>query len=117
MRLFYDFWILKDIAKELPQNGFESHEALVTATKIMNTFQRGDQQSLEACRILANKILGKDRDSHEVYKPDNGAYVTAIGNCHIDTYGQLFLAMLIVGRGCGRLQRLVARLVALGALR
>ncbi|ORY80856.1 alpha-mannosidase-like protein [Protomyces lactucae-debilis] len=85
VRLSYDFWILKDLARELPQNGFESHEALAAATKIMNTFQRGDQASLDACRKIADKVLGPQRDSAAVYKPDDSVYVTAIGNCHIDT--------------------------------
>lgn len=84
-RLFWDFWIIKDISRELPENGYESHEALRVANEIMNTFQRGDSSSVAKCRKLAQKILGEKIDSSEVYKTPGKSFVLAVGNCHIDT--------------------------------
>lgn len=84
-RLFWDFWIIKDISRELPQNSYESHEALKVANQIINTFQRDDSSSIKDCRILAQRILGKNVDSSKVYDNENEAFVTGVGNCHIDT--------------------------------
>ncbi len=83
LRLFWDFWIIKDISRELPQNGWESHQALKVANAIMNTFQRNDNDSILECRKLARTILGDNVDSERVYDTPGPAFVTAIGHCHI----------------------------------
>lgn len=85
-RLMWDYIVIRDISREMPQDGYESHEALKAANRIMNTFQSGNEKSLIACRKIADSILGTKRDTHDVYgskavRPP----VTAVGHCHIDT--------------------------------
>lgn len=84
-RLLWDFTIIRDISRQLPQSRSESHEALRTANQIMNTFQRADRASIAKCRDLASAILGKQRDSTKVYSNNLSAPVLAVGHCHIDT--------------------------------
>lgn len=83
-RLLWDFWIIKDLSRELAQDGRESHQALSIANTIMNTFQRGDCASLQSCRALAATILGRDVDTADVYSQLLPRSVTATGYCHID---------------------------------
>lgn len=84
-RLYWDFSIIRDISRELPQNGYESHTALRVANQIMNTFQRNDHSSIAACRRIASEVLGQHRDSPEVYESKQKSPITAVGHCHIDT--------------------------------
>jgi alpha-mannosidase len=62
--LFWDYWVITDCAREL--GGWEERQALAVATEIVNTFRRGDRASIEACRKVAQKFLGKHVDSHKV---------------------------------------------------
>src|SRR5271169_4326450 len=65
--LFWDYWVITDCAREL--GGWEEHQALTVATEIVNTFKRGDRASIDACRKVAQKFLGKHVDSHKVLSP------------------------------------------------
>jgi hypothetical protein len=62
--LFWDYWVITDCAREL--GGWEERQALTVATEIVNTFRRGDRSSIDACRKVAQKFLGKHVDSHKV---------------------------------------------------
>ena len=59
------------------------HKALTVATEIMNTFKAGDQESVLACRKIAQKYLGDLVDSDDVYKTGTKPIVFATGHCHI----------------------------------
>lgn len=79
-----DFWILGDAAREFPTDSVEMHKALTVATKIMNTFEVGNQDSVIACRKIAQEYLGNKVDSADVYKSGTKPIVFATGHCHID---------------------------------
>jgi alpha-mannosidase len=89
--LYWDYWVITDCAREL--GGWEEKQALSIATEILNTFRRGDRDSIDECRKIAKKFLGNKIDSHEVYTDTMGdtgdqlgeVLVTGIGHCHIDT--------------------------------
>ncbi len=83
--LLTDFGVIKDCARDLPQNSWESQLALQIANEIMNTFVLGSQESIFKCRKVAQKFLGQEINSAKVYKNPNEHIVTAIGHCHIDT--------------------------------
>ncbi|KAK6337991.1 Glycoside hydrolase, 38 vacuolar alpha mannosidase [Orbilia brochopaga] len=85
LALYYDFWMIGDAAREFPNDGWESHEALQVATQIMDAFVVGDQDSVIKGREIAAKYLGKLRDSHKVYDSDKTPVVFGTGHCHIDT--------------------------------
>ncbi|KAI5786447.1 glycosyl hydrolases family 38 N-terminal domain-containing protein [Peziza echinospora] len=83
-QLNIDFWILGDAAREFPTDSVEMHKALNVATEIMNTFESGNQDSVIACRKIAQKYLGKRVDIADVYKTGTQPLVYATGHCHID---------------------------------
>lgn len=85
-RLFWDFWIIGDAARELGPGG-QKHQAALIATQIMDVFDPNNRDSVIECRKLAAKFLGKDIDSDDVFYVDplKKIDVYAIGNCHIDT--------------------------------
>lgn len=85
-KLYWDFWIIGDAARELGL-GSAKYQAALVATEIMDTFDPQDRSSILKCRDIATRYLGKDRDSDEVYhvNPLNKIDVHAVGNCHIDT--------------------------------
>ncbi|RPB20050.1 hypothetical protein L211DRAFT_842084 [Terfezia boudieri ATCC MYA-4762] len=83
-QLNIDFWILGDAAREFPSNSVEMHKALTVATEIMNTFKTGDQESVLACRQIAQKYLGNKINTADVYNSDLRPIVFATGHCHID---------------------------------
>lgn len=85
--LAVDFKIIKDCSRLLPQESWESHLARNVASKIVATFKRGNQQSIEQCREIAKQFVGRLADSPDVYatKDERRTFVHAIGNCHIDT--------------------------------
>ncbi|PTU17567.1 hypothetical protein P175DRAFT_0504855 [Aspergillus ochraceoroseus IBT 24754] len=85
--LFYDFWIIGDAAREFPGDGWESHEANTVANSIIDTFiaGNGSKESIKEGRRIAQKYLGGQVNSSEVYETDTDPIVYAIGHCHIDT--------------------------------
>ncbi|KAF2099330.1 hypothetical protein NA57DRAFT_37910 [Rhizodiscina lignyota] len=84
--LYFDFWIIGDAAREFPEDGWESHEALQLCNEIMDAFIAGDgsKESIVQCRELARKYIG-NVDSEKVYDGDEEAIVNGVGHCHIDT--------------------------------
>lgn len=88
-RLYWDFWILGDAAREFPGNLWQKHQALDVCNSIMNAFDPNDISTVTKGRELAKKLLGDDVDSEDVFDkfstPDKRIDVFAIGNCHIDT--------------------------------
>lgn len=89
-RLFWDFWILGDAARELPGNSWQKHQARAVANKIMDVFDPDDPLTVLKGRKLAQELLGKDIDSDDVfdeYSNDKTKRVDvfSVGNCHIDT--------------------------------
>lgn len=85
-KLYWDFWIIGDAARELGL-GPQKHQAAAVATRIMDTFDANDRKSITKCREIAKLFLGPDIDSEVVYQknPLNNIDVHAVGNCHIDT--------------------------------
>ena len=85
-KLWIDFWILGDAAREFPEDSWEEHKALMLGNKIMDTFEvaRGSQESIEKSREIASGYLG-DTNSSAVYQSKTSPLVYAIGHCHIDT--------------------------------
>ncbi|BFZ62128.1 Glycoside hydrolase, 38 vacuolar alpha mannosidase [Saitoella coloradoensis] len=85
-RLFWDYTIIADCAREL--GGWEGEKALGVATKILGAFRRGERGCLEECRDVARVFLGRRVDGAEVYRGEGGegeSLVFGIGHCHIDT--------------------------------
>ena len=83
--LFIDMWIIGDAARELPEDSPKQHQALETATKIMNAFVLGDKESIVRCRKIAQECLGNLVDSPKVYQNPSDIDVYGIGHCHIDS--------------------------------
>ncbi|KAF8475945.1 glycosyl hydrolases family 38 N-terminal domain-containing protein, partial [Kalaharituber pfeilii] len=83
-QLNIDYWILGDAAREFPTDSVEMHKALAVATEIMNTFKSGSQESVLACRKIAQKYLGDKINSADVYATGTKPIVFATGHCHID---------------------------------
>ena len=85
-KLWIDFWILGDAAREFPEDSWEEHKALRLGTQIMNTFEiaRGSQDSIEESRKIASDYLG-DTNSAKVYESGTEPLIYAVGHCHIDT--------------------------------
>lgn len=84
--LFYDFWVLSDVARE--NSGPQKHKAREICNRIMDSFDSNNENSIDKCRKIASEFLGNNVDSEKVYTEKklnkfNAAY--AIGNCHIDT--------------------------------
>lgn len=85
-KLHLDYWVLTDLARE-GNHSAAKYQAALVATQIMDTFDADDRSSISKCRKLAERILGPDVDSDEVYhhNPLNIIDVIGVGNCHIDT--------------------------------
>lgn len=88
-RLFWDFWILGDAAREFP-GGWQKYQAADVCTKIMNAFDPENVDSIKECRKLATKLLGDKINSEAVFndypnKNNKRIDVFGVGNCHIDT--------------------------------
>ncbi|CZT10454.1 probable alpha-mannosidase [Rhynchosporium graminicola] len=85
--LYVDFTVIHDAATELAEDTWEQHEALNVASRIIDTFDVGDDTSILACRNIAAEYLGENINSAEVYqsKLDRKPTIYAIGHCHIDT--------------------------------
>ncbi|KAK6463088.1 glycoside hydrolase [Scheffersomyces coipomensis] len=89
-RLYWDFWILGDAAREFPGGHWEKYQSADICTKIMDVFDPNDLESVTKGRKLAQKLLGDKVDSEAVFDEFNNDKlkridVYGIGNCHIDT--------------------------------
>ncbi|KAK9421683.1 putative alpha-mannosidase [Seiridium unicorne] len=84
-QLWIDIWIIGDAAREFPEDSWEQHKALNTATEIIDTFKLGDKESIKKGRKIAQAYIGSKVDSAKVYDSDDVPQVFGIGHCHIDT--------------------------------
>lgn len=84
-RLFWDFWIISDGAREFPGNSLQKWQANQLCNDIMNAFNPEDVNSIKECRQIAEKYLGNKINDSEVFTPDAKIDVLGVGNCHIDT--------------------------------
>ena len=76
--LMYDFIVIADMAKELPENDPRAAQALYTANAIQNAVWTDDHSTLAKGRTIAASFLSA--------KNAPGAFtVSAVGHCHIDT--------------------------------
>ena len=83
-RLFWDYIVLEDIARTLPNNSWEAQRCWQGAVAIINDFRRGDSKSLLQGRKIAQQLHGANVDQDSESDPvDN--MIWAIGHCHIDT--------------------------------
>ncbi|PKY21567.1 hypothetical protein RhiirB3_409571 [Rhizophagus irregularis] len=76
--LFYDFQIILDSAKEIPNDTVRSAQALYIANNIVNVFKPGDNKTVIEGRKIAQEFL-KNKNGSTQHK------LTAVGHCHIDT--------------------------------
>lgn len=85
--LHMDIVAIYDAAMEFPEDSWQHHKAMSTATKIINTFQTSDRSSVIRCREIAQEFLGHHVNSADVYRQENSQEIDvfAIGHCHIDT--------------------------------
>ena len=86
-QLWIDIWIIGDAAREFPEDSWEQHKALDVATRVIDTFERGSQDSILRARKIAEEYLGPKVDDSSVFsvKPGKDPIVFGIGHCHIDT--------------------------------
>ncbi|KAG9009030.1 Glycoside hydrolase, 38 vacuolar alpha mannosidase [Tulasnella sp. 427] len=91
-RLMWDFTTLRELVDDLPGNSILQNLCLVTANKIMNTFDIHDpERTIKECRKIAEDVFGEGWEAKgaDIYKEGLGkgkkAQVWGIGNCHIDT--------------------------------
>ena len=84
-QLFIDAWIIGDAAREFPGDSWEQHTALKVSTKIIDTFEPGNKESIVKARKIAQDYLGPNVDSAKVYDSGLEPVVYGIGHCHIDT--------------------------------
>ena len=86
-QLYIDIWIIGDAAREFPSDSWEQHKALDVATRMIDTFERGNPESILRARKIAEEYLGPKVDSSAVFteKPGKEPVVFGIGHCHIDT--------------------------------
>ncbi|KAG8964143.1 Glycoside hydrolase, 38 vacuolar alpha mannosidase [Tulasnella sp. 408] len=91
-RLMWDFTTLRELVDDLPGNSILQNLCLVTANKIMNTFDIHDpERTIKECRKVAEEVFGEGWEAKgaDIYKEGLGKgkkpQVWGIGNCHIDT--------------------------------
>ncbi|GAA97820.1 glycoside hydrolase family 38 protein [Mixia osmundae IAM 14324] len=87
--LLWDFRVLRDLASTLPSNSSLGNKAMMVAVEIANTFDSQRHESIETCRTIAEKVLGKGWQAlgSKVYDEDTAVFkpqVIGMGNCHID---------------------------------
>ncbi|GAA5834834.1 hypothetical protein JCM9279_007122 [Rhodotorula babjevae] len=90
-RLLWDFRVIKDLARELPERSPLGNKCLEIGNAIMNTFRASDLSTIATCRKMASALFGGEeweKEGAKVYGKDpvkDGVSSWAIGNCHIDT--------------------------------
>lgn len=81
-RLFWDYQVLQDIAITFPNNSWEAQKCWQISVDIINSFRRGDNESLLKGREIAKSIYNSDLNS-SIW--NDQSTIWAIGHCHIDT--------------------------------
>ncbi len=76
--LIFDFTVISEMAKELPENDPRAAQALFVANSIQNAVWTDDLSTVARGRELANKFLSERNGS-------SGFTVSATGHAHIDT--------------------------------
>ncbi|GAA5998647.1 alpha-mannosidase [Rhodotorula paludigena] len=90
-RLLWDFRVIRDLARNLPERSPLGNKCLEVGNAIMNTFRSSDLSTIAASRALAARVFGGpewEKEGADVYRGDpgeSGVASWAIGNCHIDT--------------------------------
>lgn len=87
-KLYWDFWIIGDAARELGGSSIsQKFQASAVANEIIDAFDPEDVKTVDKGRKIAEKILGSQVDSEDVFytNPLKKIDVYAVGNCHIDT--------------------------------
>lgn len=83
-RLFWDYSVLEDIARTLPNNSWEAQRCWRAGVDIINAFRRGDSGSLLKGREIGRQLYGAEIDN-AAGKNAEQSIIWAIGHCHIDT--------------------------------
>jgi alpha-mannosidase len=78
--VYWDLEVLLGFVKELPEQSQLGQDALYCANKIINTIIPYDEGSLEKAKAIGNDFFQVRKDIGYA-----GHFITAIGNCHIDT--------------------------------
>lgn len=71
----------------MPKDSVLQNKALWICNKIMNTFRRDDFKTIDACRKIAEEVLGVDWEKGDVYSVESKGdpRVWSLGHTHIDT--------------------------------
>lgn len=87
--LMWDFNVLKQLVEELSKDSILQNKALWVCNEIMNVFRKGDLESVDKGRVLAQEILGKDweKELEESSKStsEDQDIVWSLGHTHIDS--------------------------------
>lgn len=89
--LHWDFQTLRELADSLPGNSPLQNKAIVTANKIMNTFDKTKpEESIKEARKIAEEVFGEgwEKLREGVYNEGwekGDTRIWGIGHCHIDT--------------------------------
>ncbi|GAA5840618.1 hypothetical protein JCM11251_004169 [Rhodosporidiobolus azoricus] len=92
--LLWDFRVIKDLARQLPERSPLGQTCLETANHILNVFRPDDLDTIaESRKIAKERVFGKEWEELKdgIYAKggkggkDEDAAAWAIGNCHIDT--------------------------------
>ncbi|CAG8440737.1 13596_t:CDS:2 [Ambispora gerdemannii] len=76
--LWYDFQIIRGMAKDMPRESVRAAQALYAANEIVNAFQPQDDHSIHDGIEIAKDFL-KNKNGSTQHQ------LTAVGHCHIDT--------------------------------
>lgn len=86
--LMNDFNILNQIATTEPKTPL-TDRALHAANEIMSTFRSDNPHSIEACRKIAERLLGEEweKDGADVWKKgeEKGGLLWGLSHSHLDT--------------------------------
>eukprot|EP00002_Diphylleia_rotans_P021275 TRINITY_DN4145_c0_g2_i1.p1 TRINITY_DN4145_c0_g2~~TRINITY_DN4145_c0_g2_i1.p1 ORF type:complete len:1050 (-),score=183.94 TRINITY_DN4145_c0_g2_i1:75-3224(-) len=77
-KLFWDYTVIVDIAKNLPAESSRGSQALFTANKIVNACKVDDRSSWPTAQRIAD-VFFQDTNGSSQHQ------ISAIGHCHIDT--------------------------------
>jgi len=76
--LYWDFKVVADMAKDLPEDHIRGVEAMRVANRVINILDVNDRNTYEAASSLLQSFLAEQTGDYE-------GTVHAVGHCHIDT--------------------------------